>query len=273
MARGLIYKVIGISLICCHAFIGAQHPSAETQAAVAPYLLPEDHPIKPDLDRIFSASRVIFNVKTLAKAGFDKSKPREFSKVVVTKHSELPGYVFKLYLDTQKPHKGKPEHHYWILRITGAQKIQQEITKQGWENSFKVPKKWIYALPEDPSPPEGYYTKHYILVEEDMDILSNDKNKKMWGSKTVTRPLLSNLFYILKTIGLIDCAKPANIPFGRDGRIAFIDTQSHGVEKMRYKGLTGYLSSSNQRYWGSLKKQDNKQQKIKERSEKKKNKK
>jgi hypothetical protein len=233
------------------SFLDAKSYSKEIQKIVAPYLMPDNHPIKPMLDVFFGSSRVIFNLDTLADAGFTKTKPRKFTNLIVTKHSAFPGYVFKLYLDTQRYHKGLPEHEHWILRIRGAQKIRKEITSYSLEALFKVPQKWIYALPKHPTPPQGYLTKHYILIEEDMDILSDHDNKARWASDYVTTIHLYYLFHILKTVGLSDCVKPDNIPFSNDGRIAFIDTQAFN-EKVDYKNLCDFLSASNQTYWKSL---------------------
>lgn len=225
--------------------------SKEDKDIVEDYLLPEDHPIKPFLDSVFTSFRATFNLSTLKKAGFKKAKPRKYTKLIVTKHRGLPGYVFKLYLDAQRYHKDLPEHHMWVLRIQGAEKIRKEIVNRGYEKWFKVPRKWIYALPKHPSPPIGYYTKRYILIEEDMEIFPNDENKTMWSSDYVTQEFLDALFVILKNVGLNDCVKPDNIPFSIDGRAAFIDTQSHG-EKVSYKNLCPYLSDSNRAYWKTI---------------------
>lgn len=249
---GSSFKILcALLFVLCALGLEAKPVPSEIAKLVDPYLLPEHHPVKASLDRLFSENRVILNLKNLQKAGFNKVKPRKFTKLIVTKHPDFPGYVFKLYLDAQGFHKDLPEYHYWILRIQGVEKIRQEIAVRGLEHYFKVPKKWIYALPRKPVPPKGYANKHYILVEEDMDILANEENKELWKSDYVTRDLLNELYGILKTVGLHDCAKPDNIPFARDGRIAFIDTQSHGME-VEYKKLNPFLSKENLIYWKTL---------------------
>ena len=94
-------------------------------------LLPVTHPIKPTLDFIFSQSRVILNLDTLEQAGFDYSKPRRFTDLIVATHPALPGYIFKLYLDAQRFHKDKPENYFWMLRVQGSglvnNRLQQHI--------------------------------------------------------------------------------------------------------------------------------------------------
>lgn len=228
-----------------------KHPLS---AIPAPFFMPQSHPIKHRLDSLFSSKRVTLNMETLQKAGFKKSKPRKFTKLIVTTHPKFPGYIFKLYLDAQRPHKNIPEHQFWVMRIEGAKKIRSYIAQHDLKGLFKVPKKWIYALPTHPLPPEGYYRRMSILVEEDMEILSNTENKQAWASDDVTHLLLHELYMMLKTLGLRDCAKPENIPFSRDGRIAFIDTQTHGSSTVHFSKLNHALSPENRTYWKSLSK-------------------
>lgn len=63
------------------------------------------------------------------------------------------------------------------------------------------------------------------------------------------KELLSALYDVLEITGLKDCAKPANIPFSQDGRIAFVDTQSWKEWPVDYNKLTDYLSPDLQVYW------------------------
>ena len=234
----------------------AEGPSAADKAMVRPFLLPKDHPIKPKLDALFGstfgAERATFSLETLEKAGFAKATPRKFTKLIVTRHDAFPGYIFKLYLDTQRYRKGMAEHHYWILRVRGAQKVSSIIASAGLEAQFKVPTKWIYALPKHPKPSKSYYPKYFILVEDDMFLLKDADNKSLWRSDYVTLSLLQSLHFILKQAGLYDCAKPDNIPFSYDGRIAFIDTETFDHETVDWDPLIPYLSAKNKAYWKSL---------------------
>lgn len=238
------------------SYVQPPHVSQKVWNSVIPYLLPENHPIKASLDRIFNHSRAILSLKSLKKAGFNESHPRRFTRLIVTKHPDVPGYIFKLYLDAQRYHKEKPEYYYWILRIRGAQIIQSFIDNHGFQNLFKVPKKWIYPLPATPAPPEEFLRKNFILVEEDMNVYDDETNKKIWRSSAVTPQLLNALYAILKEVGLHDCVKPDNIPFSRDGRIAFIDTQTFHSWPVDYKEFTSFLPSSLQAYWKDLYKKD-----------------
>jgi len=216
---------------------------------VTPHLLPENHPIKKKLDKIFSKDRVVLNKNSMKKAGFTTATPQKVTRLIVTKHPQLEGYVIKTYLDAQKAHKNKSEEHFWLMRIKGANAIRDLISDKEWEANFKVPKKWIYPLPKNPSPPSSFQRINFILVEEDMNILGNKENKRNWGSDVITQNLLKDLITILDTLGLKDCAKPDNIPFSHDGKIAFVDTQTHHEWPVNYKKLTEYLSPSMKNYW------------------------
>jgi hypothetical protein len=216
---------------------------------VAPYMIAEDHPIKQDLDAFFSQERWIFNEKTLKSAGFSSYNPRKFSRVVVAKHDLFPGYVFKMYMDVQRYQSGVPEWELWALRVEGSNLVREILTDMGWDDWMKTPHKWIYCLPAEPKPPKGYVPKRYILVQEDMDLLSAEENVAKWGSDEITHELLDKLYYVLKTAGLYDCAKIHNVPFAKDGRIAFIDTQGFNSDEVSWEGMNNYLNKDNRAYW------------------------
>lgn len=250
-AHGWIFSLIVWGVIAGMPLSAAAHPTAKVRTVVSPYLMPEDHPIKPQLDALFRRSRAIFNLRTLEAAGFNKSKPRKFTKLIVTSHVQFPGYIFKLYLDTQRYYKESYEHEQWIMRVQGVEKVRAQIAARGLEWAFKAPKKWIYALPSTPEPSSDFPSKHYILVEEDMELFSDEENAAIWASNDVSPALLDGLFQLLQAVGLDDCLKPDNLPFSKDGRVAFIDTQSTG-QTVHYKRLLPFLSPDNQRYWKSI---------------------
>lgn len=219
---------------------------------VAEFLLPNDHPIKERLDEIFIRSRATCNIEAMIAAGFERAKPQHHTRIIVTRHSNLQGYVFKTYLDNEPYHSGNPEHYYWIKRATGARLIQNSIRIHHYEHLFKVPNKWIYLLPDEPSPPAGSIRKKFILVEEDMELIAPKLNKKKWGSDEVTEELLHALYTISSELGLFDCTKVDNCPFSEDGRVAFIDTQSYHKKRVKYHKLTRYLSPPMRTYWKKL---------------------
>lgn len=219
---------------------------------VEPYQLPVDHPIKAKLEDIFSRSRAIVNEQTLIDAGFINPKARKWTHVVVTSHPELPGYIIKTYLDSQRYFKQIKEYEHWIARIEGARAIQNMLDNKGWNAFFKVPKKWIYTLPKEPAAPQGLQIKHFILVEEDMQILNKTDNIKAWKGDGITKEKLQMLYQIIEELGLNDCPKISNAPLSQDGRIAFIDTESSQEWPIHYERLTDNLAESLQEYWKEL---------------------
>ena len=254
--------MLGFMLLCTQGIQAEQerppnenpsiYVSKEVWEQVRDYLMPNDHPIKEKLDQIFLRSRALVDKKSMKAAGFAAAKPQHHTQIIVTRHPELKGYVIKAYRDDQDYHSGKPEHYFWIKRAIGAQLIQESITAHKYEHLFKVPKKWIYVLPDNPPPSPNYLRKMFILVEEDMELMDNKRNKKIWGSKWITQELLQALYTIATELGLFDCTKPSNCPFSIDGRVAFIDTQSFHKKRVKYHNLTPYLSPSMRSFWEEL---------------------
>lgn len=112
----------------------------EVFAQLNSYLLPELHPIKTKLDKLFMHSRALLSVKTMHEAGFLSPFPRKKTRLIVTKHPDFPGVVFKVYLDEQVYYKGMPEYFCWILRIQGADKIRKFLEERNLKHYLKYPK-------------------------------------------------------------------------------------------------------------------------------------
>lgn len=237
--RGLIFFLFFVASL-----------QADLRQELAPYLIPENHIAKSALDAIFGGSRVIKNQDSLIQAGFKKTKPAEITGLIVTTHPSLPGYIFKIFTDSVKLLKVKTEYELWIRRITGANLIREAIFSRSLSSKMKVPHKWIYILPYLPT--NKSYPKSTILIEEDMDLLSEEANLAFWKSDSITAELLKDLFFIIKDLGLDDCLRPDNIPFSHDGRLSFVDTESYYSNKVKFKKLTPYLSKKNQGVWKSL---------------------
>lgn len=223
----------------------------EVWQELEPYFLPPDHPIKMRLDRLFQKHRITLSLATFIKSGFLNAKLRKPTNVVVGKNPRFYGYVFKVYLDTQPQ---LCEWDNWLKRIQGANAIRKCIDQHGFD-SFTVPQKWLYPLPLEPFPPlhARYNRKNFILICEDMNILTADENLKAYKKKTNPR-LLWELYTILTEVGLLDSVYPDNIPFTIGGQIAFIDTEHHHhpKETIPYHKLTPYLSEEMEIYWQSL---------------------
>lgn len=224
--------------------------SEDLWESLKPYFLPIDHPLKNRLDRLFQKHRVTESQKTFEEAGFGKPKMRQPTNIVIGKNPRFPAYIFKVFLDEQP---FVCEWDSWIRRIEGARAVQRCISDHHFDH-FQVPQKWIYPLPEDPSPPNHprYHRKNFILIAENMNILDSKANLKAF-KKEMTPQMLEELYIILTEVGLFDSIFPSNIPFTKKGDIAFIDTEHHDPSaSIAYGRLTPFLSTNMQKYWESL---------------------
>lgn len=216
---------------------------------VEPYLLPNDHPTKGALDQIFSASRATFSEAAMKKAGFFDPYIRS-KGMIVTGHPRLKGYLIKVFLDDYDV----PEWAYWVKRIEGAKTVQAVLDKYGYNKIMKVPKKWIYHLPNSPAPKEGSpFPKSFVLVVQDMGIVGDEANtsKYRYG---ITKVHLEALYKVITECKLVDSVYLDNIPFCFDNKIAFLDTEWVNVtdRKLKLNYLTKYFSPDLQKYWLSL---------------------
>lgn len=220
----------------------------ETWEQLKPFFLPFDHPIKKNLDKIFS-SRVTLNKETFVDAGFDTNGPKHPENLIVGTHPLLRGYVLKVYLDVQNMN----ECDNFYRRITGARSIQKSITAHGYQHLFKVPQKWIYPLPKNTIPPNNpeLYPKHFILVAEDMHILSHHRNGKCFKKK-ITPEILDALYTVITELGLIDSVFKGNIPFNEAGQLNFIDTEHHHKWPIKYYQVHRFINQKMQQHWQQL---------------------
>lgn len=222
------------------------------QSKIAPYLLPLDHPMKAKLDLIFSQSRVLENERTFVNAGFEViAGPRVYSFVIVARHPEIPGYVFKLYLDSETRMRNDVPHWKWLVRrCEGAQSIRKVIKRKNILH-FSVPDKWLYVLPAYPFS-SVQNPEVIILMETDMELETKEVSRQMWKTG-VTRKHLDELYSIFKHgyggPGIVKL--PANVPYTKNGTFAFTDTEDPPAN-LKLKYIKKYLSKEMQRYWDTL---------------------
>lgn len=227
------------------------HLTAPMRERMAPFLLPLDHPMKPRLDAIFSQSRVIENASTLVDAGFSIiAGPMPVSFIVVARHPEIPGYVFKIYLDSET--RRRKEVFHWqslTMRCSGAMGIRKIIEREKITH-FVVPDKWLYVLP-----PQPFYdpkNHHPVLVmETDMELAGQSVTREKWRT-AVTRKTLDELYLILKEGNGGNGATflVANVPYTKHGKFAFTDTES--PHKMDLRNVKAFLSKEMGLYWDKL---------------------
>lgn len=227
------------------------HVDEATWQKMAPYFMPDNHPLKPKLDRLFKASRVTLNESSILNAKFENAKPGKFSRTIVTKHKKLKGYYIKFFSDEQHV----DDVRLCLKRVEGAAATREAIDRHGYQKLFKVPQKWIYPLPAEPSPPPGYHRKNFIVIAEDAEILKKKDNYNAWKSSRMTKERLGAFYVLLKEVGLCDSVYAFNSPFAKDGRIAFIDTEYYHAWPVHYHLTRKYLSPTMEEYWNQLIKQ------------------
>ena len=214
------------------------------------YLLPLDHPMKGAVDSIFSQTRVLENQRTLVDAGFEIiAGPMPYSYIIVARHPAIPGYVFKMYLDSERRERKKTPHWKWLLRrCIGAQRIRNVIRSEKISH-FVVPDKWLYVLPIYPYS-SSLNPEVVIVMETDMEPEDKGVSKQMWKT-AITREHLDELYSILKERNGGHLHMVKNVPFSKLGKFAFIDTEflNSDYELERVKK---YLSKEMQRYWDDL---------------------
>jgi len=210
--------------------------------------MPANHPIKPYLDHIFLNQRATLNDKTFASAGFISQFIRPRSFIRVASHPALPGYLIKAYLDSEvRVKKNIPGWKWLVNRVKNAKTISHFIKKRKIKY-FTVPKKWIYLLPREPSPPidSSYLRKNEILVVEDMNLVSKNDNIIAW--KTVITKQHLDEFYAIITYAGGSSYRIDNVAYTTNGKFAFIDTE-YNNKTPRYQDILGSLSPEMAAYW------------------------
>lgn len=243
-------RLILLLILLCSSLAGYQKPtgfSDETWAELSPYFLPEDHPAKSSLDRIFTSSRVLIDAQSAKNVGLILSKQRP-SGMYVASHKHLKDHKLKLFLHSH------PVPEWWSFRkrIEGAQAIRQSIVLHGFEHILKVPQKWLYPMPFTDFT-EEINPRFFVLVVEDMHI-SPRLSYVNYYKANITKNTLLALFTVISENLLIDSVFPDNIPRCMDGKIAFVDTEHFMVEnsRIRWEKLHQALNGSKRKYLQKL---------------------
>lgn len=227
--------------------------SKKVKKKIHPHLLPETHPIKPVLDSIFLTRRASQDMDTFLSAGFFLKEPGKPSVISVAGHPLLPGYLVKVYLDTTRNTKfNDPVWKCLFNRIVGAKKIRKAIKKIK-SKYFVVPRKWIYPLPIEPSPPNdpAYQRQNFVLVVEDMQLVPYADNLVAWKT-LITYQHLDELLDILLYAGG-GSYRPDNIAFTLSGKFAFIDTEyPHKTPNLEKIAFRDFLAPEMKAYWDEI---------------------
>lgn len=218
---------------------------------MSPYIIPNYHPLKETLDRIFYASRATFSMNSAAHAGFSVIATGPRSHVVVAKHAELPGHLIKFHCDND-PHekRERPSWEWLTKRCEGSEKIRKILTRYQIKY-FVCAKKYLYILPPHPrdSKKENDMNHLACLLVTDMQLEPTKVNLFAWKNK-ITKKHLDELYLIISR-GKGSSYRPDNINYNKDGKFAFIDTE-YPDQKPDYKRIREYLSPKMRDYWDDL---------------------
>ncbi len=237
-------------ILSCSAYAGYSKPvlvSDYVWNEVQPYLLPDDHPAKRKLDKLFHSFRVTENTSSIIKAGFKNYIPGQFSKAIVSKNKKIKDYYFKFYSDEQIIEN---ESKQWVDRAFEAKSLQRAIRDHGYDKYFVVPNKWIYPIPDSPIS-KSPQPKSFILVASSLGIEKGSKNRQKWKTK-VTPSMLDALYIIVEQEGLNDSLIASNLPFTKNNKLAFIDLEHHHNRPIPYFKLLHYLNSEMKAHWNGL---------------------
>lgn len=222
--------------------------SSDERETVRPYILPFDYPIREKLDLIFYRTRATKDINSLVEAGFQILKKKSRSFIIVASHPDVPGYIFKLHLDTELRKKhGKPGWWWFSQRVKGARALANEIERKQYKK-LKAAKKWIYPLPVYPEAPsgQGYERKNVVLIAQFFELLDKKSNLEAWKTQ-ITNKHLEQLYAVLKKCGG-NSMRPDNIPFDKNGHICFIDTE-YPKAHTNWNTIREYLSPKMQQVW------------------------
>lgn len=255
----MLYKIFIVFLFTLfNVHLSGDQPNAfswtsiEAKQKLSPYLIPENHPMKVNLDAIFLTNRATATHTSFRNAGFielGKTRPRSFIKVA--SHPLLDSHLVKVYLDCEQRVKKNKESWYWLVkRCKGARKIRHIIKTKKIKN-FVVSDKWIYLFPNEPSPPQNKdFTRHAgLLLVTDMDLASPRRNRKAWKEK-ITKCHLNELYTIISE-AKGSSYRPDNIAYTKNGKFAFIDTE-YPDTKPDFESIREFLSKPMQEYWDEL---------------------
>lgn len=209
---------------------------------MSPYLLPEDHLLRGWLDIVFSDSHVLDNEESLRAAGFEILACRSRHPAIV-KHFSAPGYVFKMYVNTDRkfPSKKISGVEWLFRRCVGARTLRKWICRQGIRH-FVVPEKWLYPL--------SCNAKHpLVLIAKDMEVESREINAHIWKT-LISYEQLDEFYSILKQ-GYGSTYITGNVLYTKNGKFALIDTEKPKRARDLNK-IKPYLSESMQEYWDKL---------------------
>ena len=175
-------------------------------------------PVSIDLDKLFRRPSMFESARTWRKAGFEILRESE-EKIIVARHRDVGGYLFKKYSSSNPRWSYDEQLERYQNRIAGARLLREHLEANQIDR-IVVPRKWLCTLPGRFDVRRG--KPSYIIVVERYDILDRDRSKRRY--REIDADLLRDLSTILFRFRGLDFT-PRNVPFTRDHRIAYIDTE------------------------------------------------
>jgi len=174
--------------------------------------LPQDHPLYHTLEKLFENPSFLESRKSFADAGF-MLHSHNHRGIVIAEHADLPGHLLKVFIN-DIPHELQLRN--LASRVEGAQALQ-EFSKNENLTRIVVPNKWLFPLKENVSG-----ITHLLIVEK-LDIIESSSALQA-AYASIDLHLLDELCRIVKKFRGLDSILK-NMPYTRDGKIAFIDTE------------------------------------------------
>jgi hypothetical protein len=142
--------------------------------------------------------------------------PRSAEKIVVAGHREARGYLFKKYPADWRSYSEQLE--LYEERVAGARLLKEHLAARQVDK-IVVPRKWLCTLP----PRHDVRGKpSYVVVVDRYDLCDREESERRY--RRIHRDVLAQLCEIVFLFRGLDFSV-RNVPFTRDGAIAFIDTE------------------------------------------------
>lgn len=142
--------------------------------------------------------------------------PRSAEKIIVAGHRDARSFLFKKYPTAWRSYGEQLE--LYEERVNGARVLANHLQTHAVDK-IVVPRKWLCTLP---SRHEVRGKPSYVIVVDRFDLLDRDESERLY--RKIDRDLLEDLCAILFRFRGLDFSV-RNVPFTRDGKIAFIDTE------------------------------------------------
>lgn len=149
-----------------------------------------------------------------ADAGFSVLERAHEARIMVARHPDVPGVLFKKYSNAVSVDQRKN----YASRVEGSQRLTAFIREHGLEHVV-VPDKRAIDLPVVF---DTHGEEAQVLVVDQFDLVTPDETRALYGS--IDPVVLRELCFVLGTFRGLDSIVD-NVTFTTGGKVAFIDTE------------------------------------------------